>query len=181
MSKPKLFPSGRCALLVLLLVGCFAHRAEAQVTLGQLPVGWHDDQGRDFSLDQLTGHRVVLTMAYASCHRVCPMTLQALKEMQTELDRRGETADFVVVGLDPARERPTQWRSYRHEHDLTRDNWHFLTGTRAGTAALAGRLNFENWKYDEHVMHDSRAVIFDAAGVQRAALGPDDRNWVSAL
>ena len=170
-----------CAILALLLSGFVAQPARAQLSLGQLPQAWRDDSGQEFPLGGLLGHRVVLTMAYASCHRICPLTLRHLQDLQVELDRRREQAEFLVIGYDPANERPAVWKAYRQEHGLTRGNWHFLTGSPADTLLLARKLNFEDWKYDEHVMHDSRAVLFDTQGVQRAVLGPDDSNWPSSL
>jgi cytochrome oxidase Cu insertion factor (SCO1/SenC/PrrC family) len=175
---PRAMPRAVLALLAGVLT---AHAAIAQVSLRQLPQAWRDDSGQEFPLGGLLGHRVVLTMAYAACHRICPMTLEHLQEMQTALDQRGEQADFVVIGYDPAHERPAVWKAYRREHGLTRDNWHFLTGSRSGTLLLAHMLNFEDWQYDEHVMHDSRAVLFDARGAQQATVGPDAQNWLSAL
>ena len=165
----------------LLAGSLLAAGAQAQVSLAQLPQAWRDDTGGEFPLRQLLGRRVILTMAYASCHRICPMTLQNLARMQAELDQRGEAADFIVIGYDPDHERPSAWHAYRREHGLTRENWHFLTGSPSGTDQLARQLNFEYWRYDEHVMHDSRAIVFDTAGVQRATLGPDDQSWSAVL
>ena len=149
--------------------------------LADLPQHWRDDDGRELALGRLTGQRVVLTMAYASCHHICPMTLAALGAMQRRLDERGERAQIVVVGYDPVNDDPAAWRQYRRSRHLDRANWHFLTGSPYSTARLAHALGFDFWMYDEHVMHDSRVLVFDARGTAQVALGPETPDWAAAL
>lgn len=174
------------ALLVAALglwLAASAHAAglAGGVRLDVLPQHWQDDSGTALSLTALSGQRVVLTMAYANCHRICPMTIDGLKRMQSALDAQGEHAEFVVVGYDPENEDAATWRQYRHTHHLQRANWHFMTGSVADTLQLAHQLQFELWKYDEHVMHDSRVLVFDAKGVLRQEFGPDTQDWLVAL
>jgi len=149
--------------------------------LDQLPQSWRDDSGRPLELATLTGRRVILTMAYANCHKFCPMTMASLRGMQRALDARGEAAEIVVVGYDPQNDKPDVWRQYRKTHHLGRDNWHFLSGSVADTERLARSLGFDFWVYDEHVMHGSRVVIFDAAGAVQRELAADNGHWDAAL
>jgi cytochrome oxidase Cu insertion factor (SCO1/SenC/PrrC family) len=170
------------AVLTLLAAWCPAEDIRgSSVSLGELPQGWHDDRARDLALTGLRGHRVVLTMAYAACHRLCPATMDEFKRMQRVVDARGEIVDFVIVGYDPKNDSPAVWHQYRLSRGLNRDNWHFLTGSQTATLQLAHQLGFPFWTYDEHVMHEPRAVIFDTSGVQRAALGSQNARWSDAL
>ena len=169
------------ALLLAVATGCAASPAHAEIRLDQLPQSWSDDAGKPFKLDDLRGHRVVLTMAYATCHKFCPMTIDQMKRMQALLDARGESAEFVVVGYDPDSDDAAAWHEYRTNRRLNRGNWHFLSGSRDATERFARALGFGFWKYDEHVMHDSRAVVFDADGVQTSALGPETKRWADVL
>jgi protein SCO1/2 len=149
--------------------------------LAVLPQSWLDDSGKPLTLADFAGQRVVLTMAYANCHRICPMTIEQLKQLQAALDSKGENAAFVVVGYDPSNEDPTTWRQYRRSHHLSRANWHFITGSVADTQRLARQLRFELWKYDEHVMHDSRVLVFDTQGLLVSEFGPQNVDWSNAL
>jgi cytochrome oxidase Cu insertion factor (SCO1/SenC/PrrC family) len=153
----------------------------AGVGLAQLPQRWLGDDGRSLALDSLAGRRVVLTMAFAGCHVICPLAISQLQQMQRQLDARGERADFVIVGYDPENERPADWRAFRANRHLDRSNWHFLSGSRDDTERLAHQLGFEFWKYDEHVMHGMRALVFDAHGQLQLELGPETKNWASAI
>jgi protein SCO1 len=132
--------------------------------LAELPRAWLDDRGQPFDLRTLQGHAVVLTMAYATCHRVCPMTMRRLQQMQRDFDRRGTTAEFLVIGYDPDRDDAAAWHQYRETRHLTSSNWHFLIGPRAAVEQTARQLGFRFWKYDEHVMHDTRVLYFDEHG-----------------
>lgn len=132
--------------------------------LAQLPQRWQDDQGRDVSLSDFGGRRVYFTMAYASCRRICPMTMARLQELQHEADASGTAVEFVIVGYDPTVDDPQAWQQYRHSRGLDRDNWHFLSGTPANTEQFARRLGFPFWKYDRHVMHEFRIVVVDEHG-----------------
>jgi protein SCO1 len=154
-------------LAALAAVGAAAPQPAALpgVRLTDLPPSWRDDSGRAFELRSLQGRAVVVTMAYANCHRVCPITFRNLEQLQHDFDRRGIRADFVVVGYDPDTDDPAAWHQYRRTRHLTRDNWHFLVGTRSDVERFARQLGFEFWKMDEHVIHDSRIVYFDEHGV----------------
>ena len=169
------------AVLTLLAAWCPAEDLRGGISLGELPQGWHDDRARDLALTGLLGHRVVLTMAYASCHRLCPTTMDDFKRMQDVVDARGEIVEFVIVGYDPKNDSPAVWHQYRLSRGLNRDNWHFLSGSQTATRQLAHQLGFPFWTYDEHVMHESRAVIFDTSGVQRAVLDSKNSRWSDAL
>ena len=163
---------------VLLLV---AAGAAAAPRLAELPQAWRNDEGKRVALSDHLGRRVVLTMAYASCHRICPATMTELEQYQGALDARGEAADFVIVGYDPAHDDAAAWRRFRARHHLTRANWSFLGGSRRDTEALARALGFEYWTYDEHVMHGARVVVFDTHGLVMATADPATPGWAAAL
>jgi cytochrome oxidase Cu insertion factor (SCO1/SenC/PrrC family) len=150
------------ALVVALPLACPASAAAAG--LAELPRRWHDDRGQAFDLNTLQGRSVILTMAYATCHRVCPMTMRRLLEVQNDYDRRGAHAEFLVIGYDPDTDDAAAWHQYRKTRHLTRDNWHFLIGTRADVEQTARQLGFPFWKYDEHVIHDLRILYFNEHG-----------------
>jgi cytochrome oxidase Cu insertion factor (SCO1/SenC/PrrC family) len=157
-------------LCLIGLVGLDAVPAVAAATqLEQLPADWRDDSGQNFHLSRLHGHVVVLTMAYASCHRVCPLTMERLQKLQRDFDSSGTNAQFVIVGYDPEADDTAAWRQYRRTRRLTRGNWHFLVGSRSAVEQTARQLGFEFWRYDQHVMHDSRIVYFNEQG---ALVGP---------
>jgi cytochrome oxidase Cu insertion factor (SCO1/SenC/PrrC family) len=184
VARPLRTLPARMALAAALALGSVVAAAGAApggARLADLPQHWLDDDGRELALARLTGQRVLLTMAYASCHKICPVTIDSLKKVQRALDARGEQAQIVVVGYDPANDDPAVWRQYRSSRHLNRANWHFLTGSAQDTERLARTLGFDFWKYDEHVMHGSRVLVFDADGAPQSAFGPETPDWAAAL
>lgn len=159
---------------------CAAHAAE-KALIERLPQHWVDDQGRDVRLADYRGRRVFLTMAYATCRLICPMTMAHLKDLQRELDASGGSAEFVIVGYDPVSDDPPAWHQYRRSRGLLRDNWHFLTGTVTSTAQLARQLGFPFWKYDRHVMHEARIVMLDERGELATEYTPKSARSAGAL
>ena len=141
-------------------------------SLTDLPQTWRDDRGQSFELRTLQGHAVVLTMAYSTCHRVCPMTMRRLLQLQHDFDERGARVEFLVIGYDPDNDDAPAWQQYRERRHLTRSNWHFLVGTREDVEQIARQLGFDFWKYDQHVMHDARIVYFDERGTLVGTPGP---------
>lgn len=152
-------------------------RAEPQrgaAVLESLPQVWRDDTDHSFNLYTLRGRPVVLTMAYATCHRICPMTMQRLQRVQESFDARGINAEFVIVGYDPENDDPSAWRRYRRNRHLTRPSWHFLVGSPQQVSRFARVLAFDFWKADDHVMHEQRIVYLDPNGALRSDPKPDE-------
>jgi protein SCO1 len=161
---------GYSVLLILLIfawlvpTGLRAAEAPASAVFDALPHEWRDDEGASFDLQALRGQPIITTMAYAECHRICPMTIHQLLLLQRRCDEMGVNAQFVVVGYDPESDDAAAWHHYRRTHGLNRPNWHFLVGSPQTVRQFARVLGFEFWKVDDHVMHDSRVVYLDGRG-----------------
>jgi protein SCO1 len=170
------------ALLILSTAVAASHAElrKAAAVLESLPQVWRDETDHSFDLYGLRGRPVVLTMAYATCHRICPMTMQRLERLEESFAARQIDAEFVIVGYDPENDDPAAWRRYRRNRHLTRTNWHFLVGSPQQVRRFARVLGFDFWKADDHVMHDQRIVYLDSAGVlQLDPLNPDEPQVVT--
>lgn len=158
---------GACALLLLSHLAAPAHATAGggrSSAIDSLPQRWIDDQGQPFDLGSLKGRPAIVTMAYATCHRICPGTMLRFQAWQREFDARGVQVDFVIVGYDPESDDARAWHHYRASRGLTSSNWHFLVGTPLSVRQFAKSLGFEFWKVDEHVMHEDRVVFLDPRG-----------------
>jgi cytochrome oxidase Cu insertion factor (SCO1/SenC/PrrC family) len=155
--------------------------ADATVLLNRLPANWRDDHGEQMKLATLQGRRIFVTMAYSTCHRICPLTLARLADLQRDLDVRGLSAEFLIVSYDPSNDDAAAWHRYRTSHGLLRGNWHFLVGTQPDTERLASILGFEYWRDGEHVMHDFRIVALADDGTQRGVIDSVHGDWQSLL
>jgi protein SCO1 len=142
------------ALLVLCTTG-----VAAQDVYRAAPGTWLDDAGQPYRLASLYGSPVVITMAYGACRRICSTSLRMLEQLQAIADTRHVALDFVIVGLDPRSDRPSDWAAYRAEHGINRPNWHFLSGNDTQTRRLATKLGVRYWRYGDHTLHDLRIVL----------------------
>lgn len=129
-----------------------------------LPYAFTDDRGRAVHLSDWRGKPAVLTMEYANCRFICSITLQRMRDIQDEADRRGQELEFLIVSIDPENDTPEAWTQYRKKRGLNRDNWHFLTAGVKETRAFAALLGIKYWYYDEHLMHDFRIIRLDSEG-----------------
>ena len=167
------------ALTLPLLAAAGRPNAPANATqlLERLPSSWRADHGETLHFSALQGQRVFITMAYTTCHQICPMTMTRLTDIQRELDTRGVSAEFLIVSYDPSNDDPAAWRRYRSSRGLVRANWHFLSGTARDTEQLARLLGFDFWRDGDHVMHDYRIVALGGDGGWRGAIDSSHPDW----
>lgn len=150
--------------------GCCAKTSEPTAptvkSVYELPGNWRTDTGQIISLSALSDRARVVAMFYASCEMTCPMTLEALRAIESRLpaEKRGEVG-FVLITLDPQTDTLKALRRYRREHRLAEDRWTLLHGTPASVSAVAealgvtyGRDNFRR------LSHSSQISILDEEG-----------------
>lgn len=172
--------TSRLRWFVLLIGWLFSLAATGQDIFGQ-PGRWLDDQQRPFELNALRGQATVMTMAYGACRRVCATSLRTMEQIQKLADDRRLDLNFVVVGLDPTQDRPSDWAQLRAERGLARGNWRFLSGDEASTRRLARSLGIQYWRYGEHTLHDFRIVLLSPDGTPARRLDAVDQPVASLL
>ena len=128
----------------------------------QFPAQWIDDTGKTVALQQYKGKPVVISMAYSTCRKFCPMTMARLNQIQQLYDKLGINADFVLISYDPSIDHWQTWAQYRVDHHYQRQNWHFLTGTPENTKSISELLGMNYWLYDDHVMHNFKIDLLDS-------------------
>lgn len=123
-----------------------------------------DDSGKTVFLSNWKGKNVVMSMAYSTCKKFCPLTIRQLLAIQKRYDEQKIDAEFIVISYDPSNDTPQSWEEYRKLHNITRSNWHFLTGNQESTKIVSQLLGMDYWLYDEHVMHNFKIVRLNALG-----------------
>lgn len=148
-----------CAV-VLTLAGAVAQAQSLYAMRGP----WVDDAEKPFQLDALAGTYTVVTMAYGACQKVCSTSVRRVRQLHELAERRHLALNFVVVGLDPAADKPSDWALFRTEEHLTASDFRFLSGPPAAIQQIANWLGVRYWRYGEHTMHDFRVVLVSPAG-----------------
>ena len=123
-----------------------------------------DQRGMPFSLDTLSGQRVILTFAYAHCETVCPTIVHDLKSARRKA--RAEDAALVIVTLDP-------WRDVPSRLSTIAEQWELAPGDRILSGPVDEVLNvLDKWEVshvrDERtgeIIHSSAVVLLDRDGL----------------
>ena len=147
-----------------------AYEAEAPsgVALASVPGRFVDSDGRERTLASLVGEPFVLSLVYTACKTVCPRTLAELRQLERD-SAGGNSARFVLVSLDPARDVPDTLRAFAAKHSLARARWTLLTPEPEALASLASALGVA-WGPDAGggVMHSAVIAMVDSAGDVRS-------------
>lgn len=147
---------------------------------------WVKDDGQKFTFKSIEHHPCVIAMFYASCEMTCPMTLQALRDIESRLSTpiRKEVR-FILVTLDPENDTPKALKSYRRKEGLAKDRWILLQGSKQSVAQLAALLGVS---YGADAFgrrsHSSVVSLLDGDGrvvLQQPNLNGDFKPMVASL
>jgi len=130
-----------------------------------------DQQGRNFSLDNLRGKWSLLFFGYTHCPDVCPSALYDLRQVEDRLRQAdsGIAAHQVVfVSVDPERDTPERMREYVSYFD---PDFLGVTGDTAQLVPLTRQLGVA-WRIEEHepgseqytVDHSASVLLMDPSG-----------------
>ena len=178
----------RTGVLFLTLVALSALSAEydrsAALDISQSAIGrqlddyiLRDTQGQPFSLSELRGKPLVVSMIYTSCHHICPTITRNLHgKIEVAHEALGEDAfNVVTVGFDWRVDTPDRMREFESRLGIDGvPNWHFLS-TEAGVVdELSDNLGFLFYPSAKGFDHLAQATVVDADGsIYRQVYGVD--------
>jgi protein SCO1/2 len=156
----------RASAMALGVMACLASAPAAAdgTSLFQQPWRFRDERGGDVMLSRWRGAPIVLTMGYTSCGTRCPIVIDKLQRVAKRYAAARRKAEFVLVTLDPERDRPEVLESFKHAQGIRGDNWHLLSASPATTRALVHFLGLRVTYDDPHIDHETKIFLFDGAG-----------------
>jgi protein SCO1/2 len=156
-------------LLLLIQIGPSLSHASVTSEIRSNSTEWHDDQNKILKLSDFQGKRLVVTMSYTACKKTCPtITLAALKDLEKELQKKSLEAEFVIFSFDPENDTPQVLAEFRKKMKLSSPHWHFATGGKDETRAIAKTLGLGNyWDMDEHIIHDFKITMLSPDGTEQ--------------
>jgi protein SCO1 len=125
-----------------------------------------DANGRPFTLSDLRGKPIVLSLVYTSCYEVCSGLTLHLREV-VDVARKAVGADsFTVlsVGFDTANDTPERMRLYAAERRAERPGWYFASTDAATIERLARDVGFTYLPSTKGFDHITQTTIIDGAG-----------------
>jgi protein SCO1/2 len=123
-------------------------------------------------LDVHRGHPVLLTMFYASCPQVCPMTIGRLQTIDARLSPAASAElRVVLVSLDPARDDVADLAALKAKHGLDA-RWTVARASENDVRVLSAALGVAYRPTgDGEIHHSSVIALLDGDGVSRAVVG----------
>ena len=170
----------RCSFLALLVVGFGFAAAAKEIEIGnrrslepQLSRGWKVDSGERFDPASLRGRPYVVTMFFSDCSSKCPITLERLREIESEISKRGASIDFVLASFDFRNDSPRRLARFRKREKLG-EAWHLLSGESASVDRLAKRLGLSGYTdLGDHFVHAVRLALVGEDGAIRKLVEGD--------
>ncbi len=140
MSRFRIFILLAAVLVLAALAGAAIHGAGSgngnqAVTIGG-PFQLVDQEGRPVTERALNGKWSAVFFGFTYCPDVCPTTLLALAQTEDLLGPGAKDLQTVFISLDPARDTPSQLKSYL-ANDSFPKRLLGLTGSPAQTDAVA--------------------------------------------
>lgn len=134
-------------------------------SLFQLPAKWTTDRGAEFSLAELQGRPVVITMFFSKCEYACPLLVNDMRRMRSALPTEvREKTRFVLVSFDVDHDGVEILRDYREAQGLD-DGWILLSGSADDVRTLAAVLGVQ-YKKDSRgqFSHSNLITVLNPAG-----------------
>lgn len=137
-----------------------------------LELDFFDEDGKPVTLGQFLGRGkpVILQMGYFGCPKLCSQIAQGTLESLKKLDlNMGDEFEVVYVSIDPTEKvdlaRQTK-QSYVRQYTmdggrdlrLTKEGWHFLTGSEGNIKQLADAIGFR-YKWVESAQQFSHPAV----------------------
>jgi len=132
----------------------------SESSLYQLESEWTDQDGKSFSLKDLEGKKVVLTMFFASCTYACPILVNDMKKIELALSKEEKISSysFVLVSIDPERDSPAKLKEFAHRNKLDLKHWKLLTNKADDIMELGALIGFK-YKKDKNGDYSHSNII----------------------
>ena len=124
-----------------------------------------DQSGRSISLDVFRGHRVLVSMFYASCPSACPLTISRIQSVERDLSAT-ERADtrVLLVSFDREHDTAPVLRAAADSHHVDA-RWELASASEDDARTLGAALSISYTKLPEGgFSHGSSIVALDEQG-----------------
>jgi len=123
----------------------------SESSLYQLESEWTDQDGKSFSLKDLEGKKIVLTMFFASCTYACPILVNDMKKIETVLNKEDKFSSYelVLISIDPERDTSEKLKDFANKQNLDLKRWKLLSGKSGDIMELAAVTGFK-YKKDKN-------------------------------
>ncbi len=138
----------------------------SEASIYQLESEWKNQDGEKFTLGDLEGKPVILSMFFASCTYACPIIVNDMKKIESSLSEKElKNYRFVLVSIDPKRDTPEALKKFAEQKNLDLNRWTLLTGSPDNIMELAALLGFKYKKDpDGQYSHSNMIIVLNREG-----------------
>jgi protein SCO1 len=179
------------ALVALALCGSgawaqFAAPVLPAESIYQLPVTLKDQDGRAVPLASLRGQVQIVTMFYTQCSYACPLTIDTMKALQSQLNAaQRQDLHMLLISLDPERDAVPALKKAMQQRNLDAAHWTMTRAEPHDVRKIAAVLGVQYRKLqDAEFNHSSILTLLDAQGRIRAKtskIGEVDQSFLVAV
>lgn len=129
---------------------------------------WTNADGIELPLSSHIGGKLsVLAMIYTSCEYSCPLIIQEMNKIKKKVSPAArEKMRYVLVSMDPARDKPELLKKFASKRKLETSEWILLTAKGEGTVReLSTVLGINYKKTGKDFAHSNLITILDGNGV----------------
>jgi protein SCO1 len=174
---------------VLALSGTIAHAADPVLpgdSIYQLDALLIDQDGREQHLPDLRGQVRILSMFYASCPYVCPLTISTLQRIEKGLTpQQRAKLGVVLFTLDPERDTSEALKTLARERNLDETRWRLERTDNVNVRKLAGVLGIQYRQLENRDFnHSSALILIDTDGrvlARSSQMGDPDPEFIAAV
>lgn len=140
-------------------------QAAVGTTLGDFQL--RDQYGAPFSLHDLFGKPLVISLIYTSCYHTCPtMTKQLQRVVKIAREALGDDSFRVLtIGFDTANDTPDRMNLFAKERGIDMPGWNFASGDKSTIADLTRQLGFTYFPSPRGFDHLTQTTVVDEQGV----------------
>ena len=122
-----------------------------------------DQDGHDFTDEQLRGKPFVASFVFTHCAGPCPMMFGRMAAMQRNVPN--PNIKLVTFTVDPERDTPEVLKKKAAELGAEEGRWYFLTGDKDSVHKLLKDMLMPTpGPDDDPLMHTTQFYLFDASG-----------------
>lgn len=174
---------------MLALSGTTAHAADTALpgdSIYQLDVLITDQDGQELRLPALRGQVRIISMFYASCPYVCPLTISTLERIEKELSpEQRRNLGVVLFTLDPERDTSEALKTLARERNLDETRWRLQRTDGVAVRKLAGVLGIQYRQIENRDFnHSSALILLDTDGrvlARSSQMGDPDPEFIAAV
>lgn len=126
-------------ILSLIFLNSVVQAKSIEPSVYDIKTKWTNTDNQETQIDFLKGHNVLITMVYTSCPHACPMIIQKIQNLNSELESAGyKDVKIILASFDSKNDTPKALKKYQESRKLDPKKWYFLS---AKTDQIARELS----------------------------------------